>query len=1065
MKTVFWFDIRGYFKSWGFYAVLLLIIVFGILGGQNARFSISENVFYNSAYQVAFITAFISLTAIFFSTLFTAQLAIKEVDNRFEQIYFSTPVLKRQFLVGRFTSVLMMSCLSTLVLTVSFFIGQSATVETMESGPFKLAFYLVPMLYFTLINTFFVATVLCVVAWFSKSKMPIYVSGLLLYILYMVAMLFSSSPFMAQSLPQSEETKLISGVLDPFGMSAFFNQTAQWTVLQRNTGIIGFDGVFIWNRLGILLISMLLLYVAFRTYSFSKKVKVKKTFFRVGDEKRNDVVSFQFTAVDEGLKAEFQALFSFVKINLIYILKSIPFVLIVLALLFAVGMEMYAEIEKGIRIPQKYATSGLMTSVIIQNFYVLGVMVVLFYVHDIFWRSKNVNFNLIENSTPNSKTKFWAHWITLLILILIFSLILISEGVVFQYLYDYTDVEIVVYARVLLFTALSLFVLSGFLLIIQKIVNQKYAALGIAALFAFVMATPVGRKAVTYPLFKFLYSINFDYSNMNGFGRYEAAFGYRLLFGFIILTIILFIIHLRKAQFRKIHVYLMLFLLSISAYGLGIKVMNGYQPQNEAITLQAQADYEKQFRKLENIPQPTIIDVNTFVDLYPEENRYTIEGTYVAENKSDAEINTIFVSFPDGFTIEKADFQFDGSKQSVVNQYQIIGLKRSMPPKAKAKFTFKISYQWQPVNGHESFNAIVENGAFMRISRYYPQFGYASDNEIQEEPIRKQFRLGTKTLPTVFDAPKLPNNDFINLDMTIATSVNQNVIGIGELVKHWQDENRSYFQYQVKQIPFRFALSSAKYSVKKEHYKGKSFEVYYHASHSENVFHLLKNAKLTMDYCEANFGPYPFKTIRFAEVSGFTKGFAATAYPATIYMTENMVFHSNIKADEQQDVINELAGHELAHLWWGCNQIYPDNRDGAAMLTETLAMYTEMMLLKKMYGKEEMLKRVQMHLDIYTNEKGFSKERPLYQVKPDDRHIAYSKGTVVMYLLSEMIGEKKVNLALKKFLQNNKYPNPKPVTTDFINELYKVSDKKFHAEINALFTQIIPLTKKDLKTE
>ncbi|MEW5677020.1 M1 family aminopeptidase [Flavobacterium enshiense] len=1063
MKTVFWFDVQGYFKNWGFYAVLLLIIIFGIFGGQNARFSVSENVFYNSSYQVGFITAFISLTAIFFGTLFTAQLAIKEIDSRFEQIYFSTPLLKRQFLSGRFASVLIMSCLCTILLTVSFFIGQSANAQSMESGVFNVLYYLVPMLCFTVINTIFVTAVLCVVAWFSKSKMPIYVSGLLLYILYMVAMLFSSSPFMAQSLPQSEETKFVSGIFDPFGMSAFFNQTAQWTVAQRNTEVIGFDGIFIWNRLGILMLSMLLLYTAFRTYSFSKKAKVKKVIFKIEDEKCDDVVPFQFTAVEEGLKSEYKALLSFVKINLIYIFKSIPFVLIVLALLFAVGMEMYAEIEKGIRIPQKYASSGLMASTIIQNFYVLGVMVVLFYTHDIFWRSKNVNFNLIENSTPNRKTQFWAHWITLLILVLTFSVILIFEGILFQYLYDYPVIEIGIYVKILWFVSLPLFVLSGFLLVIQKLVNQKYVALGIAALFAFVMATPVGRKIVTLPLFKFLYSINFDYSDMNGFGSYEAAFGYRLLFGFILLTLTLYSIHLRKAQFRKMYVYLTFVLLSIGGYVLGIRVMKEYQPKNEAIALQVQAEYEKQFRSLQNLPQPTIVAVKTFVDLYPDENRYTIEGTYVLENKTQSEIRTILVSFADGFTIENANFQLEESGQSVEKQHQIVHLKQPMEPNAKAKFRFRIRYQWQPVNGHESFNAIVENGSFMRISRYYPQFGYNSDNEIQEESIRKQFQLGVKTQPIAFNAPKSPNNDFIDLDMTIATSFNQEAIGMGELVKKWKANNKSFFQYRVKQIPFRFAVSSAEYAVKKEHYKGKNFEIYYHPSHFENVEHLLKNAKLTMEYCEENFGPYPFKTIRFAEVSGFTKGFAATAYPATIYMTEDLIFHSNIKADEQQDVINELAGHELAHLWWGGNQIHPDNRHGASMLTETLAMYTEMMLLKKMYGKEEMLKRVQMHLDIYNNEKGFSKEMPLYQVKPDDRHLSYSKGTVVMYLLSEMIGEEKVNLALKRFLQSNKYPNPKPITPDLIHEFYKVSDKKQHTAIKALFTEVLPLNDADLK--
>lgn len=206
-----------------------------------------------------------------------------------------------------------------------------------------------------------------------------------------------------------------------------------------------------------------------------------------------------------------------------------------------------------------------------------------------------------------------------------------------------------------------------------------------------------------------------------------------------------------------------------------------------------------------------------------------------------------------------------------------------------------------------------------------------------------------------------------------------------------------------------------------------------------------------MDYCETNFGKYPFKTIRFAEISGFTKGFAATAYPATIYMVEDLIFHCNIKADKQQDVINELAGHELAHLWWGNNQIDPDEREGKAMLTETLAMYTEIMLLKKMYGKQKALESVAMHQSIFESEKGFSGDLPLIKVTGDLTHIAYSKGAVAMYKLSELIGEEKVNLALRNFLNKHKYPNPKPISTDFLEEVYLISDKKLHKKIDYLF--------------
>ena len=174
-----------------------------------------------------------------------------------------------------------------------------------------------------------------------------------------------------------------------------------------------------------------------------------------------------------------------------------------------------------------------------------------------------------------------------------------------------------------------------------------------------------------------------------------------------------------------------------------------------------------------------------------------------------------------------------------------------------------------------------------------------------------------------------------------------------------------------------------------------------------------------MDYCETNFGKYPFKTIRFAEISGFTKGFNATAYPTTIFMNENLAFHCNILADKKQDVINELAGHELAHLWWGNSQIDPDDREGKAMLTETLAMYTEIMLLKKMYGKQKVEESIAMHQDIFDSEKGFLGDVPLIKVTNELTHISYSKGAVEMYELSELIGEEKVNLALRNFLNKH----------------------------------------------
>lgn len=1048
MRTVFWFDCFGYFMRKGFYLYLLLLVMLGYFGGINARFTLAEAVFYNSSYQLGFIIAFLSLVSLFFGTIFSAQMSLKEVDNFFSAIYFTTPLKIKDFIVGRFLSIFALSFFSVFLFTICFLLGQASMLNELPSGEFFMSFYLLPIIAFTFVNTFFVVSFTTAVGWIFKKQLYIYISGLVLYVLYMIAMLFSGSPFMAQSLPQSKQAQIISAVLDPFGLSAYFFQTAHWNVSQRNFSLLPFEGLFLLNRVGVILISVGLLFLAKKYFSFDKKSTAKP--LRNVEAKSSFSKVLNFYNPRFNLNSEIRALFSFVKIQMIYVFKSIPFVLILITILFAVGMEMYAEIEKGIRLPQKYATTGIMVSTIMQTFYVLGILIILFYTNDLFWRSKTIQFDTIENTTFYKGKRPISVGITLVLLVVVLISVQILLGIGFQLGYNYPIIEWKLYFKLFGLIGLPLVLASGFALVFNKLIPNKYISLGVSAVFLLLLSTPLAKKIVKFPLLKFLHPISFDYSDMNGFGSYEIAFYYRLLFGFCVIGILILFLKVN----RKSILVLLVVSISSVAYFVGDWVVENYIPKDEEKAIGHQVAYEKNFRKFQNLPQPIITDVSTQIDLFPEESSYTIKGSYLFQNKSDKEIDSILINFSDGFKIKRAEITIGNQKYGIADVNSVVRLQQSLLPKQFGKMTFEISYQWYPVNGHQSFNAIVGNGTFMRISRYFPSFGYDSENELQDEKLRGNYNLKLKTQVVSINAPRAPKNDAINLDIIVSTSANQLPIGIGETISQWKSNNRNYTRFLAKNIPFRFAVSSAEYAVNKSNYKGKSIEVYYHPTHYENVENLVFNAKETLDYCETNFGNYPFKTIRFAEVSSFTRDFAATAYPATIYMTENMIFHCNTKADKKQDVINELAGHELGHMWWGGNQVVPDNRQGAAVLTETLAMYTEMMLLKKMYGKNEMLKRVKMHLDIYKSQRGFSKEVPLFLALFDDRYLTYSKGAVVMNQLSELIGEDKVNLALKNFLIKNKYSIYKPMTIDLIEEFYKVSDKNQRAKIEKLFKEI-----------
>ncbi|MDM1553127.1 aminopeptidase [Chryseobacterium indologenes] len=1053
MNAIFFFEVRRNTKHWLSYLIALILVFLGIFCGNQFNLSVGKGIYLNSPYTIGFMTGMLSLSIIFCATIYALQLLFKDQDSRFDIVLFSFPISKQTYLKGKFLSYFLQTFLSFSFLMLGFMIGQSLRTGTEMQEGFHIFYYLYPLFIFGLINTLLVCSFLFLMTFIFRKKLLVVVGGLLLYIFYMVILLFSNSPFMAGAIPQSLEVQQASAILDPFGLSSYFLNSKLLTAEQKNVQLVPMTSYLLFNRMFCFIISIAILWLTVKQFSFSNisTQKAKKATFK--NDSQPKFFKSEYTAVqpEYGRMSVIQSILSFAKIDLVYLFKSITVPAVSILLIFAVGMEMYAEIEKGIRIPQKYASSGLMATTISENFHLLGLMIVAYFLNDLYWRSKHSGFSMIENSTFFSKNKLAGHFISISVLLYFFTGILIGEGIIFQAAYQYFRMDWSAYLGVFLFSTFPLILFSGFVLVINDRIPNKFIALGISVVAVFTLAGPVSGKLLSYPVLRIFSDFKGSYSDFNGYGIYEKAFAQRLLLGAGIIGFLWLINSF--IRFKKASVLESTFTILLLSSGImaGNYFMKGYIPKDdEKETLNA-VQYEKDFRKYESLPQPDITDITTEIRLYPSQNVYEIIGHYILKNQTDKPIDKILVNFNADLKLEKAIVKSGSETITVSENTSEISLKNALKPNDTAILDFKISYQWFAVNGHQSFNAIIENGSFMRISRYYPTIGYQKDFEIQDEKLRNQYQLGKLREIKKPEAPEVFKKDFINLNMTISTEKHQTAIGTGDLIKKWTASNRNYFQYQAENIPFRFAVSSAEYEVKSINYKGIAVNIFYHKNHFENVDHLLKNAQLTLDYCQENFGKYPFKTINFAEISSFTRGFAATAYPSAIFMPENMIFHANIHADQKQDVINELAGHELSHLWWGNSQINPDDREGSVMLTETLAMYTEMMLYKKMHGKEQMKERLQIHQQIYDNEKGLSENLPIYRATGDAPHISYSKGAVAIVKLSDLIGEDKVNTALKAFLSNNQYPK-KPNSLDLLREFYKVSpNDALRKQIDGLF--------------
>ncbi|MBK8627528.1 MAG: hypothetical protein IPN86_18760 [Saprospiraceae bacterium] len=399
-----------------------------------------------------------------------------------------------------------------------------------------------------------------------------------------------------------------------------------------------------------------------------------------------------------------------------------------------------------------------------------------------------------------------------------------------------------------------------FVIGLQYFLKNKYIALSVSAVFLLATNTSIGKEiGLSHPLTRFANFLPDVYSDINGFGYFPKAFFVNISysFSFALVSSILGIIFMNKSLKNinwKQGFVLIIPLVSMAFIGSYIVSKNDKFSKEEAIHWQQQ--YEEKYESYKTKPQPTVIDVSTTIDLFPEQNSYKVKGTYILANKTQSEISEILINTNKEITWNA----ITSSKLVLVNidnefgQY-LFKTKQKTVPNDTITIHFDFEYQIEPLKGHQSFNAMVDNGTFIRISNYFPSIGYNLDHQIEDKEERKARKMPLLDPLTKVDAPlENPYNyQYINFDAIISTSAQQTAISIGELVEKNTKDNRNYFHYRANNIPFRFAVSSAKYAIQKSKYKDIEIEVLYEPKHYQNISHLMKSIKNTMLYCETNF--------------------------------------------------------------------------------------------------------------------------------------------------------------------------------------------------------------------
>ncbi|KOY85646.1 hypothetical protein AD998_05315 [bacterium 336/3] len=1064
LKDILLFDWLFFSKKKALYVSLALFFGLGIMVASFANFPWA-NTNKNSPFVLTYLLGLFSLTSIFVVAILAAQSLFREKDYHFDLILYATPLKKQHYLTSRLMTIFQISFLHFLLFVVGIMFGhQFLRKATHIYGNFDFWYYIQPFLVIVIPNILFCLAVMGCLGAISKNKMIIYIAGLFLYFLYWGIAIFTNSPLVAGNQPVSAEAMSLSAKLDPFGVSAFLEQTRYWSAQNRNSQVLVLEGNFLINRVLYLLVSLGLIWFTYKKSNFTIYHKKQKNNQKL--TKEINTLSLVYTPIStriSSIRYALQSILSIIKIDFFSILKSLPFVLFISGWLIFISIEIFSGLNGSSRMPEQFATTHLLVNEILDTFPDIAVILLLFYGSEIFWKSKTFRFQDIEISTPISKFSITiAKWAVLVLIGFVLIVFNIFLCLFFQIAFKHFIFNWGLYFSLFYVIGLPLTLFSSIIILLQKLFKSKYVALVIGFFIHALMNTNIGKIiGLKHPLLKFTKSLQGKYSDMTGFGAYLDAFHVKMLFGvlFMISVCLLWYLFfplksLKKSRFG----YLCLFMFVLSTATIGIFIAKETHLQTTQEINDWKQAYELEYRKYEKMRLPTITDVKTQINLFPEQNRYQVSGTYILVNKQNTPLKEILVYLDKSIqwksvSIEKGKIAKKDNKFG----HEFYTLFTPLAPNDSLKMHFTFEYGWSAFTGHTSFNSILENGSFMRISNYFPRLGYQADNEITNLQERKYRKLPSTTPLMPLENPSQSPFDyeFINLETIISTSKNQTAIGVGEFVESWQKNDRNYFKYKTTSpTPFRFAVASASYQLKKTMYHGIAIEAYYHPSHYQNIDYLLKIATQTLDYCEANFGKYPFKSIRFIEISSFVQGFAGTAYPNSFFIPENFGLQSKIEANPDKDIINELVSHELSHTWWGNSQISPPRQQGSKILTETLAMYTELMLYKQTYGEERLINRVNIHKDIYLGDRGLGGDEPLYTSHPNRVFLCYDKGMIVMYQLYKLIGEKNMNLALKSLLEKHAFPHEPPTTLNLIEELKTISNTSIHAKIDELFKTI-----------
>ncbi len=1045
------------------FTFIITLMVFGATVSDNVVIGGSVgNIYKNAPYVISTYCAILSLFGLLMATAFFNNAALRDYNHNFQEILFSTPINKAGYFFGRFLGALILSTIPLLGVYIGFLLGvelgpSAGWISEDRFGDFYPETFINNYLLFILPNMFFAGAIIFALANKWKNTIISFVGTVVIILTYSLSGTFISDI----------ENETIAALTDIFGIRAYSIDTKYFTPIEKNTISVGYSGFLLINRLIWVSLGLIVLVSSYFSFSFiAKNKRVKKK--QKSDSSTLPILTTEkpLTNILHGTKTNISQFFSFFKINFYSILRSTTFKILFIISILMLIMTMWGGFEYfGLK---SYPVTYKMMDAVggIASFFVLIILV--FFSGELVWRDRGSKIHEVIDTTPhNSMISLSAKTLSLICLSSILNLLFIVISMLYQLAHGYTKFELDVYLIDFLFNSLPTYIIwSAILIFIQVIINSKYIGYFVSVIMLFFM----GILMLIFDWQSYMINLGstpkYIYSDMNGFSNAMVSTNwfnlYWILFGLILLAVAGLIwvrgvtlgfknrIKSAKKHFTKKYALgfttvLLLWIGSASFVYYNTKVLNTYKTSDEVE--QDQVDYEKKYKKYQGIAQPKITDAKYNIAIYPHKRDLVAISGLVLQNKSNQPIDSLHYTIADDWNmklhIKDAELVYEDKDLG----YLIYQLKTPLAPNQKMALVVEASYITNGFENSLSNTSIIKNGTFINNFSILPSIGYNEGYEIGDKNDRKKYDLpAKKRMPELTaDCGELCHYnyltdgtaDWVNVETVISTSSDQTAIAPGSLIKEWTEGDRKFYHYKSDHPSQNFYnFMSAKYEVLRKKWDGIDIEIYYDESHPYNVEMMANAVEKSLKYYTKHFGPYFHKQARIIEFPRYAT--FAQAFPGTMPYSEAFGFIVDLEDEEDNNVIDAVIAHEMAHQWWAHQEISA-KMQGATMLTESFSEYSSLMVMKESLNDDDLKMKKFLKYDFNRYLRGRSseseKELPLYKVE-NQTYIHYGKGSVILYALQDYIGEEKVNNALKTFLEEFRYKEPPyPTSLDFLKHL------------------------------